>query len=193
MYHFHAMLTRMKYIARWGLMRNTRTETLSEHCLETAVIAHTLVMIKNKRFGGNLNPERAMTLALFHDASEIITGDLPTPIKYYGTEIKDAYDKIEENAINKLCSMLPPDLSEEYENILKMNGENDALYISIVKAADKISALIKCIEEKNCGNNEFKSAEISTLEKIKSLNMEEVNVFLEEILPSFYLDLDEMK
>lgn len=193
MYTFHAMISRMKYIARWGLMRNTRTESLSEHCLETAIIAHTLAMIRNKRLGGNLDPERALTLALFHDASEIITGDLPTPIKYYDSEIKEAYDKIEENAINKLCSMLPKDLAPEYEQILKMNGKNDDIYISIVKAADKISALIKCIEEKNCGNNEFKSAELSTLEKIKSLGMEEVNIFLSEILPSYYLDLDHMQ
>ena len=145
--HFYAMLSRMRYINRWGLMNNTRCENLSEHSLDVAVIAHCLVLIHNKRFGGNLNAERATLLALFHDATEIITGDMPTPIKYFNPEIKNAYKEIEANAGNRLVSMLPDDFKDDMDKIIKMNGAGDDELKKYVKAADKFSALIKCIEE----------------------------------------------
>ena len=153
--HFYAMLSRMRYINRWGLMNNTRCENLSEHSLDVAMIAHCLVLIHNKRFGGNLNAERAALLALFHDATEIITGDMPTPVKYFNLEIKNAYKEIETTAGNRLVSMLPDDFKDDMDKIIKMNGTGDDELKKYVKAADKFSALIKCIEEIKMGNSEF--------------------------------------
>ncbi len=191
-HNFFALINRMKYINRWGLMRNSREENLSEHSLDTAVIAHALAVINNVRFNGNLNPERIAVLAMYHDASEIITGDLPTPVKYANDDIKQAYKDVEKHAIKNLCDKLPLDLREAYADILNFNGENDKLYKSYIKAADKISALIKCLEEKQSGNTEFKKAELSTLSAINSIDLPEVKVFLEEFLPSYDLTLDEL-
>lgn len=189
MSHFYAMLSRMKNINRWGLMRNTRPENLSEHSLEVAFIAHCLAVIGSKRLGKSLDPNKASVAAMFHDTSEIITGDMPTPIKYYNPEIKEAYKKIEAVAEDQLISMLPEDMREEFTEIYKPDPEITA----IVKAADKISALIKCIEEIKMGNMEFKDAESSTRAIIEKLDMPEVDIFMEEFIDSFYLTLDKQR
>ena len=145
--NFYAMLSRMKYINRWGLMRNTITENIAEHSLETAIVAHSLAMIGNKYFGKNIDANRVAVLAMFHDSTEIITGDLPTPVKYFAPDIREAYKKVEETAANNLLNGVPDKLRDEYEGILKENEEERKLW-KYVKAADKISALIKCVEEK---------------------------------------------
>lgn len=189
--HFYAMLSRMKHIYRWGLMNNTKNENISEHSLQVAMIAHCLVLIHNKRFNGNLNAERAAILAMFHDATEIITGDMPTPVKYYNDQIKNVYKEIEATAADRLISMLPQDFREDFDSIIKINSDSDIELGVYVKAADKFSALIKCIEELRMGNDEFKSAKESTLKAIEKLNLPEAKVFEEEFLPSFYLSLDE--
>lgn len=187
--HYFAMLSRMKHINRWGLMRNTRQENLSEHSLETAFIAHALCVITNTRFGGTLDAQKAAVKAMFHDTSEIITGDLPTPIKYNNPEIREAYKKIEESASQNLINMLPEDMRSVYSEIY---AESDELK-KILRAADKISALIKCIEERRMGNDEFAVAEKSTEAAIRELGLPAADVFLEEFLPSYGLTLDEQK
>lgn len=187
--HFYAMMSRMKNIYRWGLMRNTRRENLSEHSLEVAQIAHALALINRKRLGGNANPDFIATVAMFHDTSEIITGDMPTPIKYYNDEIKGAYKQIEAVAEKQLMELLPDDFKDEFEKIYNP----DELTLKLVKAADKISALIKCEEELNMGNREFAIAEKSTRKAIKNMQLKEADIFLEEFLPSFSLSLDEQK
>lgn len=188
-YHYFAMLSRMKHINRWGLMRNTRAENLSEHSLETAFIAHALCVINNKRFGGNLNPERAAVLAMFHDTTEIITGDMPTPIKYSNEKIRSVYKEIEKTAEDQLLSLLPSDFTDAYKEVYEAEDE----YKKIIRAADKISALIKCIEEGKAGNTEFSVAEQSTLKAVKDLELPEAEVFIEEFLGSYRLTLDEQK
>ena len=186
---FYAMMSRMKNIYRWGLMRNTRQENLSEHSLEVAQIAHALAIISNKRFGSNIDPYYVATVAMYHDTSEIITGDMPTPIKYYNSEIKAAYKQIEATAEAQLTEMLPQDFKEEFATIYNPD-ENTA---SLVKAADKISALIKCIEELNMGNREFAVAEKSTRNAIEKMGLKEADVFIKEFLPAFKLSLDELR
>ena len=188
--HFYAMLFRMKYIDRWALMRNTRKETLSEHTLETAFIAHALAVIENKRLGGNVNAEKVAVLALFHDVPEIITGDLPTPVKYYNDDIKSAYREIEHAAEKQMLDLVPEDLRDEFADIF---GETDETMLKLVKAADKISALIKCKDELAMGNRDFKAAERSTAEAVKALNLPAADIFVEEFLDSFSLPLDEQK
>lgn len=188
--HFYAMLFRMKYIDRWALMRNTRKETLSEHTLETAFIAHALAVIENRRFGGNVDADRVALLALFHDAPEIITGDLPTPVKYYNENIKTVYKEIEHEAGNSLLSLLPDDLKPDFEELFDPKDEHLS---KIVKAADKLSALIKCRDEISFGNRDFKSAEESTVKAVEEIDLPSAKVFLEEFLPSFSLPLDEQK
>lgn len=168
-------------------MRNTRVENLSEHSLETAQIAHALAIIRNKRFGGNVNPEFIALSAMYHDTSEIITGDMPTPIKYHNNEIKNAYKQIESAAEGRLMNMLPEDFKEDFNRIYNPGEEEK----KIIKAADKLSALIKCIEELNMGNKEFVVAEKAQRKAIENLNMPEATVFLEEFIPSFALSLDE--
>lgn len=187
---FFAVISRMKYINRWSLMRNTIPENISEHSIETAFIAHALALLRNKRFGGNINAERCALIAIYHDVSEIITGDLPTPVKYYNKDIKSAYGEIENNALDQLLSYLPDDLKEEYRAVF-FAGEEERELWTLVKAADKISALIKCVEERRMGNSDFASAEKSTLEAIHRLNVPEAEVFLEEFMPSYNLTLDE--
>lgn len=188
--HFFAMLARMKYINRWALMRNIQEESICQHSMETAAFAHALALIKNKYFGGNLNPERAMVLALYHDMPEIITGDLPTPVKYFNEDMREVYSKVEESACKKLLSMLPEDLQEDYAPLFFKKEEDEYLW-KIVKAADKINALTKCIEEKNAGNREFESALISTEKSIREMKMEEADYFLDTFIESFSLTLDE--
>lgn len=187
---FFAVISRMKYINRWALMRNTITENISEHSLEVAFIAHCLAILRNKRFGGNVDPQRCAVLAMFHDTTEILTGDLPTPIKYYNKEIKGAYDEIENNAKNTLLSYLPEDLREEYEPLF-CKTEDEAELWTLVKGADKLSALIKCIEERKMGNCDFASAEKTTMESLKKMNIPEVDVFINEFIPAYNLTLDE--
>lgn len=189
-YHFFAMHSRMKYINRWALMRNTVSENISEHSNDVAVIAHALAIIKNVRFGGDVNAERAAFLGLYHDMTEIITGDMPTPVKYHSEYMTDAFKEVEDKAGRTLLSMLPEDMARYYESAF-FKAEGDGYLWKIVKAADKISALIKCIEEKNAGNNEFGKALESTRASVVEMGMPEVDVFLSEFLPSFYLSLDE--
>lgn len=187
---FFAVVSRMKYINRWALMRNTIKENISEHSLEVAMIAHALALLRNERFGGDADPERCALLAMFHDTTEIITGDLPTPIKYYSKEIKGAYNEVEEKAKNTLISYLPDDLKKYYEPLLSPTEEEKELW-KLVKGADKLSALIKCIEERKMGNCDFASAEKATLEAIHKLDLPEAEVFLEEFIPAYDLTLDE--
>lgn len=190
--HFYAMLSRMKYINRWGLMNNTRSENISEHSQQVAMIAHCLVLIHNKRFGGNLDAQRAALLAVFHDATEIITGDMPTPIKYANADIRDMYKEIETAAADRLISLLPEDFKSDFENILKLGSDSDRELKPFVKAADRFSALIKCIEEMRMGNDEFRMAKDSIEQSIHNMNLPEAEVFFEEFLPSFSLALDEL-
>lgn len=190
--NFYAMMSRMKYINRWGLMNNTKYENLSEHSLQVAMLAHCLVLIHNKRFNGSLNPERAGMLAIYHDSTEIITGDMPTPIKYFNSTIKDAYKDIENAAADRLCSLLPEDFRQDMEEIIKQSSEGDRELKKYVKAADRFSALIKCIEELRMGNEEFRQAKNAIEKSISEMNMPEADVFAAEFLPAFSLSLDEM-
>ncbi len=192
-YHFYAMMNRMKLINRWGLMNNTKSENICEHSQQVAIIAHCLVLIHNKRFGGNLDANRAALLATYHDATEIITGDMPTPIKYFNPDIKKAYKEIENSAADKLIAMLPSDFQSEFESIIKQNNESDKELKKFVKAADKFSALIKCIDELRMGNDEFEKAKITIQSAIDQMDMPECRVFEKEFLPSFSLAIDELK
>lgn len=184
--HFYAMLSRMKNIYRWGLMRNSKFESLSEHTLEVSFISHALAIIGNKRLNKNYDANKIAVCAMFHDTSEILTGDMPTPVKYYNEEIKTAYKQIEKAAEEKLNDMLPSDLREDFYPLYNPNDEEKA----IIKAADKISAYIKCIEETNFGNKEFNEALKSTKTSIEKLNVKEADIFLDEFIESFYLPLD---
>ena len=187
---FFALLYRMKYISRWGLMRNSKRENISEHSLETAIIAHGLAVMRNKRFGGNVNPEKVALLAMFHDASETITGDLPTPVKYFNPDISKSYKQVERVAIEKLLTMLPDDMREEYRDILIPDESDEAMIL--VKVADKLSALLKCIEEESAGNGEFVLAKNATIKAIEEMNVPEAQEFIKEFLPSYKLTLDEL-
>ncbi len=189
--HFYAFLSRMKYINRWALMRNTSADTLSQHSHEVAAVAFVLCVIGNRRYAKNYNGERASLLGLFHDMPEIITGDLPTPVKYFNPEIKDAYKKVEAVASEKLLATLPDDLREDFDFLFNEKESDEELW-KIVKAADKISALIKCIEERKAGNMEFAKAEQSTLEAVKNMNMPEADDFIRDFLPAYELTLDQL-
>ena len=188
---FFALLYRMKYIPRWGLMRNSREENISEHSQDVAMLAYTLCVMRNRRFGGNVDADRAALLALFHDVTEIVTGDLPTPVKYFNNDISGAYKDVEKAAAGKILKMLPDDMRADFEKLL-LPDENDAELWKIVKAADKISALLKCVEEENAGNGEFAAAKASTLSAIRSLSVPEADMFIEEFLPSYSLPLDDL-
>lgn len=190
--HFYAMLSRMKYINRWGLMNNTQYENISEHSLTVAILAHCLVMIHNKRFGGALDAERAALLGIFHDASEIITGDMPTPVKYQNHAIREVYRQIEDSASDRLLALLPDDFRPDFEELLKLQNAKDRMLAPYVKAADRFSALIKCIEEQRMGNDEFRAAKKSIERSIHDMAMPEAEVFFKEFLPSFSLALDEL-
>jgi len=187
---FYAMLSRMKYIHRWSLMRNTREENLCEHSYDVAMIAHALAVLTNTRFGGNVNEAQCVLLALYHDTSEIITGDLPTPVKYDNPTLRDAYKQLESVASQKLLSMLPEDLQPSYRAYFSEADDQNAEHI-IVKAADKISALIKCIEELHQGNLDFVKAKVSTEKAIRAMGLPAADCFLDEFLPAFSLTLDE--
>ncbi len=189
--NFYAMMSRMKYIERWALMRNSRPENVSEHTLEVSILAHALAVIGNKRLNKNLSGERAALIALFHDSTEIITGDMPTPIKYYNGNIQGAFKEIEAEAARRLLSMLPEDFKEDYESIFFPKQEEEYIW-KLVKAADKLSALIKCIQEEKAGNTEFSSAKESIMEAIKELQLEEAEIFMGEFMVSYYKNLDEL-
>ena len=189
-YNFFAMVNRMKYIDRWALMPNANKENIAEHSHSVAVIAHALALIGNREFGKNYNPERAALLALYHDTTEVITGDMPTPVKYYNDEIKSVYKDIEKTAGDRLLKMLPDDYKQDYVPLFHKSDEDKQLW-KLVKAADKISALVKCIEENRMGNREFDIALKSQEQKIADIDMPEVKFFSEHFLKAYYLTLDE--
>ncbi|MCM1114029.1 MAG: 5'-deoxynucleotidase [Clostridium sp.] len=188
--NFFAMVNRMKLIDRWALMRNTSKENIAEHSHSVAVIAHALALIGNKKFDKSYNADRAAILALYHDTTEVITGDMPTPVKYYNDDIKNVYKDIEHIAGERLLEMLPEEFKEDYRPFFEVQ-ENDKELWKLVKAADKISALIKCIEENRMGNREFEIALKSQEKKINSIEIPEVKYFTEHFLPAYYLTLDE--
>lgn len=190
-HNFFALISRMRYIGRWGLMRNTFQENIQEHSHMVAVLAHALAVIRRDVFGGDLDPERAAVLALYHDAPEILTGDLPTPVKYYNPEIREAYREVEEVSARRLLSMLPETLRPAYEPLLLEDPESP--YHALVKAADKLSAHIKCVEELKAGNTEFRQAAEQTRRALEDSPLPEVTYFLEHFLPGFSLTLDELQ
>jgi len=191
MSHFFAYLSKMKFITRWSLMRNTWHENLQEHSLQVATIAHALAVIRNRLYDGQLNPERIALLALYHDAGEVIVGDLPTPIKYFNPTIRQAYGELEKDARQRLLDMLPKELKPDFESLF-MPTEEDRQHGEIVSAADKICAYIKCLEERRAGNLEFSEAEKSIRAAIDSFDTPEVIYFVEHFIDSFSLTLDEL-
>ena len=190
-FDFFAFLSRMRYISRWGLMRSTVPENIQEHSLDVAIIAHALALIRNTYFGGTLDPSRAALFGIFHDASEIFTGDMPTPVKYFNPHFKRSFHQLEERARRKLLAMLPPELAKEYEPLFFFEDQEE--YVTLVKAADKIAALTKCIEEGKSGNNEFRRAEAEHFEHLSTSKLPEVLFFMEKLLPGYRLSLDELK
>lgn len=192
---FFALLSRMKYIHRWALMRNAREENLSEHCLEVGILTHALCLIGNKKLNKKLSVDRAVLRALYHDAAEILTGDMPTPVKYRREELKTAYKKVEKEAEERLLSTLPDYLEEEYKKVFFPEEEENTAYENkLIKAADKLSALIKCEEELRSGNQEFATAADSTRRKIEEMAEEltELKIFMEDFLPAYGKTLDEL-
>ena len=187
---FYALLGRMRYITRWGLMRNTFSENIQEHSHQVAVLAHALALIRRDILGlPGADPDKCAVAALYHDCSEILTGDLPTPIKYYNPHIKQAYKQVEQIAGNRLLELLPPQLVESYRALVL---EEDETVLPIVKAADKLSAHIKCIEEQKAGNTEFDSAAVATLKILQELGMPEMDWFLANCLTPFTQNLDQL-
>lgn len=190
MSNFFAMVNRMKLIDRWALMRNTSKENIAEHSHNVAVIAHALCTIGNKKFGKSYNAERCAVLALYHDLTEVITGDMPTPVKYYNSEIQGVYKDIEKIAGERLLSMLPDEFKADYQPFFEQEDEDKKLW-KIVKAADRIDALIKCIEECRMGNKEFEIAKEKQKKIVDEIDMDEVRYFTKEFLPAYSLTLDE--
>jgi len=189
-HHFFAYISRMRFIQRWGLMRNTLPENDMEHALQTAMVAHCIAVMGNVRYQRNYNAEYVMALAVYHDSSEVITGDLPTPIKYFNREMKTAYKALERKASERLLDMLPDSLREDYaEYVLPDEGSPE---YRVVKAADRLAAYLKCVEEMRAGNNEFKKAMLSIEEDLRKLGRPEVDYFLREFAPAFDLTLDEL-
>jgi len=192
MSHFFAYLSRMKLIDRWGLMRCTQKENVQEHCLQVAITAHALALIKNKKFGGQVNAERVALLAIFHDATEVLTGDLPTPVKYFSPELRAAYGAIEEHAADQLAELMPEEFRGDYKKLLSIPSEEREAK-SLIKAADTLCAYIKCLEEVAAGNHEFSGAKKTIEAKVSALlGRPEVEYFVKNFVPSFSLSLDEM-
>lgn len=196
LYPFSALLARMKYITRWSLMHSTRAESLSEHTCDTALLAHLLCLIAKHYTGTPCRPEVVAVAALYHDAPEIITGDMPTPVKYYNGALRKAYAEVEAVARDRLLALLPADLQPVYDPLLsegRTGSPEDQALIPLVKAADKLSALIKCVEERRMGNTEFVQAEAAMRESLRQMALPEVACFLSEFLPSYSLSLDEQE
>ena len=187
---FFAYIARMRYIGRWGLMRNTVQENIQEHSHMVAVLAHALAVIRRDKFGGTVDPGHVAAVALYHDATEIFTGDLPTPVKYANPDIQAAYKAIEQNAADRLTATLPEELRPSFAGLL---SETDPEVTDLVKAADKLSAYLKCLEELKAGNLEFQSAANQTLEALESYDLPELTYFMEHFLPAFQLTLDELE
>ena len=188
-HNFFPMISRMKYIDRWGLMRNTRLENIQEHSHQVAVLAHALAVIQNKYYGGQVDPGQVAVAAIYHDASEILTGDMPTPIKYDNPDIQSAYKQVEAVAERKLLSMLPEDLRGDFEDVITIP---DPEIHALVKAADKLSAYLKCVEELKAGNNEFKKAKEQTYAALCQNPIPALQYFMEHFLEGFELTLDEL-
>ena len=187
---FYALLGRMRYITRWGLMRNTFSENIQEHSHQVAVLAHALALIRREILKLPCpDPDKCAVAALYHDASEILTGDMPTPIKYYNPDIKVAYKQVERIAGERLLQMLPPELVACYTPLVLEDDEEIAV---IVKAADKLSAYIKCVEEQKAGNTEFDSAEVSTMQSMRKMDRPELTWFIDNCLEPFRLNLDQL-
>lgn len=193
---FYAMLHRMRYIERWGLMRNTAKENLKEHTMDVVVIAHALALIRKRYFPEEtaLDPEHVALLAVFHDATEIITGDMPTPIKYFTRELRAEYQRVEDRAADVLLHYLPEELREDYRALLEAPNDStvEREERRVIKAADTLSAYIKCLDERNMGNREFLSAEATTLAKLKAYAMPEVDWFLDHAIPAYERTLDDL-
>lgn len=189
--NFFAMLSRMKYVNRWGLMRNTSNETIAEHTMDVIFISHALVVIANTYFDAALDEGRAVLLAAYHDAPEIMTGDMPTPVKYFDSGIRKAYARVENAVQKKMISSLPEEMQLTYDGLFNIEDDEDIMLYRYVKAADKLSAFIKCVEEEKTGNSDFKDAKESTLKTLLDLKMPEVDFFMKNFLPGYYLTLDE--
>ena len=189
-HHFFAHISRMKFIQRWGLMRNTMPENDMEHALQTGLIAHAMAVMGNRRYGRNYQPEYVLALAVYHDSCEVITGDLPTPIKHHNPAIKQEYNKLEDVAAQRLLGMLPPDLRDYYDPLIAHDESTPEW--RLVKAADRICAYIKCLEEKKAGNLEFEQARKSTKKSIDLVELPEVQDFMNEFVPGFSMTLDEI-
>jgi len=195
---FYAMLHRMRYINRWGLMRNTQSENITEHSLEVAIIAHALAEIRQRHYASDripVDPARVALLAIFHDASEILTGDLPTPVKYYNPAIQEAYKKVEATAAAQLLQLVPADLQAAYRDLLLPDRSDPVTdeAMRLVKAADRISALVKCIDEEKAGNREFRRARETVEASIAAIDLPEVRHFMAELMPAFWQSLDELQ
>ena len=190
-YNFYAFMDRMKYIKRWSLMRSVREENIMEHSQQVAMLAHALAVINNKVFGGSVNAEKCALYAIYHECSEVMTGDLPTPIKYFNKSIHGAYKDLEDRACDKLLDTLPEELKGEIGAYVK--PDTDSYEYKIVKSADRLSAYIKCLEEQRCGNSEFDKAKKSIEADLHSRNMPEVEYFFEKFISSFRLTLDELE
>ncbi len=190
-YDFFAFLSRMKYIRRWCLMHSITDENIMEHTQQVAVIAHALAVIKNTYYGGSVNIEKTVLYALYHESGEVITGDLPTPIKYFNEDIRSAYKDLEKNACEKLLKMLPDELIPVYSELVL--PDSDTYEWKIVKYADRISAYIKCLEETKAGNSEFKKAKVSIEKDILSFDSPEVKYFMDKFIPAYKKTLDELE
>lgn len=192
MYSFFAMMARMKNIERWALMRNSIRENISEHSLEVAMLAHGLAIIANEKCGQELDPNEVALMGIYHDANEIITGDMPTPVKYFDDDIMEAYKRVEDVASRTMVDKLPDYMKKYYEPVF-FQKEGKEYEWRIVKAADKLSALIKCKQELGSGNQEFKTAYETTKEALHKMQMKEVEIFIEEFLPAYDQTLDELQ
>lgn len=188
-YSFFAYLSRLKLISRWSLMRNTQPENDAEHSLQVAMIAHAIAIIGRNRYGREVNPEHVLSLAVYHDATEVMTGDLPTPVKYHSEELRSAYHRLEDLSADRLLALLPADLAPAFSPYLKQEKSYER---DLVKAADRISAYIKCIEEKRAGNREFDYAAETIRESVEAIELPEVKDFLRDFLPAFDKTLDEL-
>ena len=189
MYSFFAYLSRLKLIDRWSLMRNTQRENDAEHSLQVAMIAHMIALIGVKRYRRDSDPEHIMTLAVYHDATEVLTGDLPTPVKYFNHKLRDSYHELESLAAERLLHMLPEDLTDEMRPLL---NQEESYERTVVKAADRISAYLKCLEEQRAGNHEFDHAGENILSSLETITLPEVKDFMDDFVPAFLLTLDEL-